>query len=131
MTVLLECFTGWPNHPGKPKLISYSSHSNGFTLEVKLYQPDYLGGLTAEDGLRYDIYRTSNIYREDVDASNATTVISIELNSDVLITGPSSLWSVHSFNAQIKTSNLSLMGIAALPEGSPFLKVDVWCDLIG
>ena len=119
--------TGWPNHPGKPELISYSSRSNGFTLELKLYQPDYLGGLTADDGLRYDI----SGYREDVDASDATSTVSIELNSDVLITGASSLWSVHSFNVQIKTNNRSLLGIAALPNGSPFLNVDIWCDLIG
>ena len=74
---------------------------------------------------------SNNIFKDNVDASNFNTITTIDLTSNVLITGFNSVKRVYNITAQIKISNQKLEGIAALPTGSPSLRIDTLCNLIG
>ena len=141
MCELLEYInTGWPNRPGRPELVS---HNNRFTIEVKLHRPDYLGGLTVDDGLQYQVYvayagnsfdggntyANGNFYAK-TDASNTSTITKIDLKH-VHITGLNSLWNVYRITVDIVTTNRTLVRIAAFPEKSPPLQLNTLCDLVG
>ena len=135
MCDLLEYITtGWPNHPGRPELVS----NNRFAIEVKLYQPDYLGGLTADDGLQYHVYvaYAGDTYMDEdlytvIDASNTSTITNIDLTEDTLITGLNTLWNKYHIAVRIITKNRELIEVAALPKKSPPLHIDTLCDLVG
>ena len=126
--------TGWPNRPGKLELISYTAHTSGFILKLKLHKPDYLGGLDGDDVL-YDIYigdavswpglRYLNTYNSSIDT------IDIDLSSKVLILGIDSLGNTYYLSTQLVIKNKGLIGTAIIPSGSPMLAINVLCDLIG
>ena len=138
---LLECInTGWPNRPGRPELVS---HNNRFTIEVKLHQPEYLGGLTADDGLQYHVYLAyagtsldsedtfgDRDFHERTDASSTSTIITIDL-TEISIIGLNSLSNKYLITVIIVPTNRTLIRIAALPERSPPLQINTLCDLVG
>ena len=118
---------GWPNHPGRPELLDHSSFSDGFRLVVKIYPPDYLGGLMA-DQLMYEvcIEGSLNAYRAAADITTNTT-INVELLDRL-----DSIYNRYFLYAQLRVeADLPLGSILALPTGSPFLHINPYCELIG
>ena len=141
LTELLWCFTGWPNHPGRPELLHSNSTTDGFDLQVKLYHPHYLAGMD-KNLLAYDIYfaRTQTIHNKDykktVSVSNAsntsgTIVTDYSLTSTIRITDMEDLDHVYILSVQLVILNESLSGVAALPRSSPKLELHAFCELVG
>ena len=136
MNELLECFTtGWPNLPGRPELVSYIAHTNGFRLKVKLHNPDYLGGLD-EDDILYDVYMNDAVGYSDAPQyintfNSSLDTVDIDLTSKVRIIGVQSLSNTYYLTVQLVIRDKDLAGIIALPTGSPMLVINVLCDLVG
>ena len=121
---------GWPNHPGRPKLLSHNSFTNGFKLVVKLYSPDYLGGIVP-DQLMCDVYIADSL-NYSILAANVVTnaIVNVELPSKVLLYGGA--LNTYFLYVQLKVgADLPLSTIFALPTGSPVLLIRIDCDLIG
>ena len=132
---------GWPNHPGRPELLAHSSFSNGFKLVIKLYPPDYLGGI-APDQLMCDVYMADalNYSGDAIQARNVATnaTVNIELSSTkvLLYGGVHSALNAYYFYVQLRVKltfpfDLPLTTIFALPTGSQFLQLRTYCELIG
>ena len=134
MCELLECIiTAWPNHPGRPELVSHITHTNGFELNIRLHKPEYLGGLK-EHEMEYDIYlgdyeRKEPLFYKTVDSF--TDNFTVELTSEVRINGVDFLSSLYYLTVQLIIRNGEIRGLASIPHGSPSLVIHTFCDLIG
>jgi len=115
-------------------LISYNTYTNGFVLNVKIYNPDYLGGLN-KDKILYDVYiddsRSATDAPNYLETVNSSDTATIKLTSKVRINGLTSLYNIFYVNVQLVVTDKSLVGVAALPTGSPTLSIHTFCDLIG
>ena len=113
--------------------MSYITNTNGFTLNVKLHDPQYLGGLD-KNGILYDLYvgdsgsANSPRYMQTVNSSNNITV---DLTSKILINGLYSIKNLFYLSVQLIIKDENLAGIASLPPGSPTLTIELMCDLFG
>ena len=125
------------NYPGRPELVDYQKHSDGFVLRIKLHHPDFMGGLET-NLLEYDLYYANAGFRNDstfsktIPASNNSEIITeYFLTSKVRTYGISSLYNIYYISVQLSIRDKRLAGIAAVPHRSPKLMVDVLCDLVG
>ena len=133
MCELLELLSGWCNRPGRPELVSYTTYSHGFKLNIRLHSPDHLGGIE-ENKFVYDIYLSDAVddelqYIKTVNSSS--DLITISLTSEVRIYGIDSLRNVFYLTAQQIIMDKNLLGIAISLTESPVLVIDVLCDLVG
>ena len=139
MCDLLEYVTtGWPNHPGRPELLSSETRTDGFNMSLILYPPDHLGGLDITV-LEYDVFCSGAEFNdkpnfiETVRATNPSSPIisTLLLTSKVRMLGLGSLRNTYFIHVQLSISDVRMVGIAALPNGSPDLKILAVCDLVG
>ena len=129
---------GWPNYPERPELLAHSSNSNGFQLTVKLYPPDYLGGIT-EEQWRYDVFLSGSVNNFSGGILGSTVpsnpTVNMTLGTNILLLGGvGSLLNTYYITTQLALKydpTLSLVDISALPTGSPSLVVRTFCELIG
>ena len=139
MCELLEyIIIGWPNHPGRPELLSSETRTDGFNMSLKLYPPDHLGGLDITK-LEFDVFCTGAEFNdkpnfiETVRAKNPSSPIisTLLLTSKVRMLGLSSLRNTYFIHVQLSVTDVRMVGIAALPNGSPHLVILAICDLVG
>ena len=131
-------YTGWTNHPGRPKLLYSKAESDGFELLFELFHPNYLAGVD-RNFLAYDIYfgraKTlgSRDYIKNIRATNTsdTIITNYSLTSTVRITELEELAHYYFMSVQLVIVNKKLSGLAALPRSSPILQLNPYCDHVG
>ena len=136
----VNLLTGWPNQLGEPQFVDIHRQGRSYELGVKLNPPDYVGGLTEEIGLQYDIVLadSGNFFEEryhikSIAPSNIGEYLLVQLLKDFII-GFEHLHNVYYLFMRMSVKyakNSGLAEIIALPEDSHFLKVDTLCAFVG
>ena len=135
----VNLLTGWPNQPGAPQFVDIHRQVRRYELGVKLNPPDYVGGLTEEIGLQYDIVLADSgnffewYYIKSIAPSNIGEYLLVQLLKDFII-GFEHLHNVYYLFMRMSVKyakNSGLAEIIALPEDSHFLKVDTLCAFVG
>ena len=87
----VNLLTGWPNQLGEPQFVDIHRQGRSYELGVKLNPPDYVGGLTEEIGLQYDIVLADSgnffewYYIKSIAPSNIGEYLLVQLLKDFII----------------------------------------------